>query len=273
MMKTTLRTLASLFVLCCLTAGAYAINPLKEYTYTPKDLGLEYSEDSVMTSDGYRIHIWNLPGKEGNDRSVLIAYADAGNMGQWLSVGATLNLLGYDVWMFDWRGFGNSQDFATDKDLLYHSEYMLDFGAVLGHVATVRNRPVDVLALSMGTIITGEHLRQYPGNKSLIRSCIMDGFVTDPSETVRILNEDSGKSVRLPSAPQLLSPGFNSKDVSLPMLLIHATGDTVSPLRLLLPLTTDTRVTLKEFDCRHLQAAFTHTEDYFTAIDAFLKAH
>lgn len=57
------------------------------------------------------------------------------------------------------------------------------------------------------------------------------------------------------------------------MLLIHATGDTVCPLRLLLPLTTDTRVTLKEFDCRHLQAAFTHTEDYFTAIDAFLKAH
>ena len=171
-MKTTLRTLASLFVLCCLTAGAYAINPLKEYTYTPKDLGLEYSEDSVMTSDGYRIHIWNLPGKEGNDRSVLIAYADAGNMGQWLSVGVTLNLLGYDLWMFD----------------------------------------------------AGEHLRQYPGNKSLIRSCIMDGFVTDPSKTVRIL-------------------------------------------------TADTRVTLKEFDCRHLQAAFTHTEDYFTAIDAFLKAH
>lgn len=96
----------------------------------------------------------------------------AGNMGQWLSVGVTLNLLGYDVWMFD----------------------------------------------------AGEHLRQYPGNKSLIRSCIMDGFVTDPSETVRIL-------------------------------------------------TADTRVTLKEFDCRHLQAAFTHTEDYFTAIDAFLKAH
>ena len=101
----------------------------------------------------------------------------------------------------------------------------------------------------------------------------MDGFVTDPSETVRILNEDSGKSVRLPSAPQLLSPGFNSKDVSLPMLLIHATGDTVSPLRLLLPLTADTRVTLKEFDCRHLQAAFTHTEEYFTALDTFLKAH
>ena len=236
-MKTTLRTLASLFVLCCLTAGAYAINPLKEYTYTPKDLGLEYSEDSVMTSDGYRIHIWNLPGKEGND------------------------------------SFGSSQDFATDKDLLYHSEYLMDFGAVLGHVATVRNRPVDVLALSMGTIITGEHLRQYPGNKSLIRSCIMDGFVTDPSETVRVLNEDSGKSVRLPSTPQLLSPGFNPNDVSLPMLLIHATGDTVCPLRLLLPLTADTRVTLKEFDCRHLQAAFTYTEEYFTAIDDFLKAH
>ena len=80
-------------------------------------------------------------------------------MGQWLSVGATLNLLGYDVWMFD----------------------------------------------------AGEHLRQYPGNKSLIRSCIMDGFVTDPSETVRILTAPAG--------------------------------------------------------------AFTYTEEYFTAIDDFLKAH
>lgn len=194
-------------------------------------------------------------------------------MGQWLSVGVTLNLLGYDVWMFDWRGFGSSQDFATDKDLLYHSEYLLDFGAVLGHVATVRNRPVDVLALSMGTIITGEHLRQYPGNKSLIRSCIMDGFVTDPSETVRILNEDSGKSVRLPSTPQLLSPGFRPQDISVPILLIHATEDTVSPRRLLEPLTASPLVTLREFDCKHLQAAFTHTEEYFTALDTFLKAH
>ena len=96
---------------------------------------------------------------------------------------------------------------------------------------------------------------------------------TDPSETVRILNEDSGKSVRLPSAPPRLSPGFQSKDSALPMLLIQPTGVTVSPLRLLLPRTADTRVTLQKFDCRHLQAAFTHTEDYFTAIDAFLKAH
>ena len=94
-------------------------------------------------------------------------------MGQWLSVGATLNLLGYDVWMFD----------------------------------------------------AGEHLRQYPGNKSLIRSCIMDGFVTDPSETVRILPDR-----RHPCHPQ--------------------------GIRLPAP-----------------AGAFTYTEEYFTAIDDFLKAH
>ena len=174
--------------------------------------------------------------------------------------------------MFDYRGFGGSQDFATDRDMLYHSEYLRDFGAVLEHVAVLRDRSVDVLAFSMGTIMVGEHLRQYPGRKSLIRSCVMDGFISDPAESVRILNGDNEKSVRLPATP-LLSPGFRPQDISVPMLLIHATEDTVSPRRLLEPLTASPLVTLREFDCKHLQAAFTHTEEYFTALDTFLKAH
>ena len=61
-MKTISRLLASALILFVSLTAARAINPQKEYTYTPKDLGLEYSEDSVMTSHGYRIHIWNLPG-------------------------------------------------------------------------------------------------------------------------------------------------------------------------------------------------------------------
>ena len=279
-MKTISRLLTSaLILLFASITAARAINPQKEYTYTPKDFGIEYVEDSVVTSDGYRINIWNLPGTGENGRSILIACADAGNMGQWLGIGATLCFLGYDVWMFDWRGFGGSQDFATDRDMLYHSEYLRDFGAVLEHVAVLRDRPVDVLAFSMGTIMVGEHLRQYPGRKSLIRSCVMDGFISDPAESVRILNGGNdngsgsdGKSVHLPATP-LLSPGFRPQDISVPMLLIHATEDTVSPRRLLEPLTASPLVTLREFDCKHLQAAFTHTEEYFTALDTFLKAH
>ena len=279
-MKTISRLLTSaLILLFASITAARAINPQKEYTYTPKDFGIEYVEDSVVTSDGYRINIWNLSGTGENERSVLIACADAGNMGQWLGIGATLCFLGYDVWMFDWRGFGGSQDFATDRDMLYHSEYLRDFGAVLEHVAVLRDRPVDVLAFSMGTIMVGEHLRQYPGRKSLIRSCVMDGFISDPAESVRILNGGNdngsgsdGKSVHLPATP-LLSPGFRPQDISVPMLLIHATEDTVSPRHLLEPLTASPLVTLREFDCKHLQAAFTHTEEYFTALDTFLKAH
>lgn len=130
----------------------------------------------------------------------------------------------------------------------------------------------------------------------------MDGFISDPAESVRILNGgydngndndndngsgssgngsdngkaansgSDGKSVQLPATP-LLSPGFRPQDISVPMLLIHATEDTVSPRRLLEPLTASPLVTLREFDCKHLQAAFTHTEEYFTALDTFLKAH
>ena len=78
-MKTISRLLASALILVFSFTAARAINPQKAYAYTPKDFGIEYIEDSVVTSDGYRINIWNLPGTEENGRSVLIACADAGN--------------------------------------------------------------------------------------------------------------------------------------------------------------------------------------------------
>ena len=95
----------------------------------------------------------------------------------------------------------------------------------------------------------------------------MDGFISDPAESIRILNGNNdndngsgssgngndngkaansgsdGKSVRLPATP-LLSPGFRPQDISVPMLLIHATEDTVSPRHLLEPLTASPLVTL-----------------------------
>ena len=93
-MKTISRLLASALILVFSLTAARAINPQKAYAYTPKDFGIEYVEDSVVTSDGYRINIWNLPSTGENGRSVLIACADAGNMGQWLEIGATLCFLG-----------------------------------------------------------------------------------------------------------------------------------------------------------------------------------
>ena len=64
-MKTISRLLASALILVFSFTAARAINPQKAYAYTPKDFGIEYVEDSVVTSDGYRINIWNLPGSDG----------------------------------------------------------------------------------------------------------------------------------------------------------------------------------------------------------------
>ena len=56
-MKTISRLLASALILVFSFTAARAINPQKAYAYTPKDFGIEYIEDSVVTSDGYRINI------------------------------------------------------------------------------------------------------------------------------------------------------------------------------------------------------------------------
>lgn len=67
---------------------------------------------------------------------LIISQSDAGNMGDWLYLGLYLQAYGLDVWMYDYRGFGESEDFTIVQNQLFHLEFIDDLAAVCEHVHT-----------------------------------------------------------------------------------------------------------------------------------------
>lgn len=255
------------FTLLLLLIGhsSYAIDPSKEYIYTPESFGLQYNEESVITEDGYRINIWHIPCIENNKTPILISYGDSGNMGNWMGVAATLHYLGYEVWMFDYRGFGSSDDFNADRDVLFCMEYYADLKSVITHIASLRQK-INLLSFSMGTILVSLYLSEYP-NSPIIRSCAFDGMIANPVAIISRLKL-MGKDIALPSG---FNTDINLSNVNIPMLIIQSRYDDICKIDDLH--LNNSTATIKTFECGHNEAAFLFPEDFFSAINNFYEKY
>ena len=238
-----------------------AIKPNRVYSYTPDKLDLTYEEFKVRTNDGADLNVWHLP-SEGESTPVIISQSDAGNMGDWLYLGLYLQANGLDVWMYDYRGFGESDDFAIVRDQLFHLEFVNDLDAVTGHVYRKTGKSPALLGISMGTIIVNEYLRiaDIPVSK-----VIFDGYVADP----RAWNEklaDNGKTVTLPEGYKNRKYRQKNNDA----LFIVSEKDAYSTLSNI-PKAGKGKQVVKIFECEHIAGFFRYPEEYTTTVVEFLS--
>ena len=256
-MKRTL--IISILILNAITLAA--IKPNRVYSYTPDKLDLTYEEFKVNTDDGYALNVWHLP-SEGEGTPVIISQSDAGNMGEWLYLGLYLQAYGLDVWMYDYRGFGQSNDFAIVPDQLFHTEFVKDLDAVAKYVYQKTGKSPALLGISMGTIIVNEYLRiaDIP-----VSNVIFDGYVADPSAWINKLAAN-GKAVTLPDGYKNRKYRQKNNDV----LFIVSEKDAYSTLSDI-PKAGKGKQVVKTFDCEHISGFFRYPEEYTTAIVDFLK--
>lgn len=83
--------------------------PMKPYIRTPADIGLEYQNVEFQSSDGTPLHGWWLPAKGKAIGTILYLHGNAENISTHI---ANINWLpeqGYNVFIFDYRGYGKSQ--------------------------------------------------------------------------------------------------------------------------------------------------------------------
>lgn len=183
-----------LFILLGLTTAANAINPEREYKWTPDMGGLKYSEYQVKTTDNFTINVWEyaLPDSVKSDRTIILVGTDAVNMSYLIWQAMAFVSKGLRVIAFDYRGFGSSSDFAINKDFLFYTEFGLDLDSVIR--ATRGKYPTDRIGLysmSMGTHV------------SLLRKekadfLIAEGFYHDPQKVVDRIKVNKGKTIFLP---------------------------------------------------------------------------
>ena len=82
--------------------------PSRTIAGTPADAGLTYDDVELTTDDGQRLHGWWVQRRAPGRGHVLLCHGNAGNVGDRIAHAAVLAAAGFDVLLFDYRGYGSS---------------------------------------------------------------------------------------------------------------------------------------------------------------------
>ena len=173
MKRTTL-----ILILLTSTVLSYGIKPTRTYSNTPSKMELEHEVLSIETKDGISLNVWHLPSADPGT-PIIISQSDAGNMGDWLFLGLYLQAYGLDVWMYDYRGFGESEDFPIVQNQLFHLEFADDLTAVCEYVYSTTGQAPVLMGVSMGSIIVNEYLRK---SDVPVSHLVFDGYVAEKDQ-------------------------------------------------------------------------------------------
>lgn len=186
-MKISLVISFILLGICC-----YGINPKKDYISTPKELGINY-EEVIIKKRNVEICVWisNPQAEISNNKTIILAYGDYGNMSYYLPYVDFYTKLGFKVISFDYRGFGKSSPFLIDSNILFYEEFATDMEEVINYCKENLNiKKIGIVSLSMGTILTVIAVQ-----KEKVEFIIAEGCVYDINEVIRRLNIIKNKKV------------------------------------------------------------------------------
>lgn len=186
-MKKLNRSIVSFVILLLSASSLNALKPEREYQAIPSDYGIIYKEVVFQTTDSMKIKGWFFPAQDtfgiansiigrmipvpqemkGKARSyatvdssskptIIICDGDAGNMTQLIFYAYHLFTRGYNVLLFDWRGFGESSDWSIEPDRLCYPQFILDYDAAIDFA---KQQPeVDIAKIGVMGFSTGAYL-------------------------------------------------------------------------------------------------------------------
>ncbi|MCC8189259.1 MAG: alpha/beta hydrolase [Planctomycetes bacterium] len=186
---------------------------------TPATLGKEFGTIRLTAADGVRLQGWFVPGRPCENaihrQTLLVFHGNAGNLGT-----ATFRLAGYsdqgfDSFMVDYRGFGESDGAPTEAGLL------LDAEAAWRYLTVERGVPPEniiIFGYSLGGAVAAALAASHPEAAGLI----LESTFTCLADVARDF---------FPFLPCRLIVGkaWNTRDrlrrVRLPLLVIHGRQD------------------------------------------------
>jgi len=88
--------------------------PDKNILITPREVGLAFTEYTFKTEDDLKLHGWYIP-VENAHGTFLFFHGNAGNISHRLESIHTFTELGFNVFIFDYRGYGFSDGKPSEK--------------------------------------------------------------------------------------------------------------------------------------------------------------
>lgn len=230
--------------------NCYALKPDRNYSGKPDSVNLSYKEYDIKTSDDYKLKTWVCKPKPEDDikKTLILAYGDSGNMSYWLNHAAEFVKKGFTVVMFDYRGFGQSSDFAINNDYLYYNEFVTDLVTIIKWTKKeFKTNKTGIWALSMGTIMSTLALQQEKAD-----FLIAEGYVISPVAIKEFLKQLKNKDIILPEGADKFKKSLDALNIKT--LLFAGDKDVVTTIndsKYVASLNKENK--LVEFEGNHLQ--------------------
>ena len=199
--------------------GLFYYPDRKDYG-TPAAYDLTFEEITLQSKDGTKLNAWFVPAKGTPQGTVLFFHGNAQNMSAHFAFVAWLPAKGYNVFAFDYRGYGKSEG-AAEREGIYE-----DSLAALRYVKTRQDIAQDKLfvlgqslggAIAIPAVATGE----FDGIRGVVVESSFYSYTSvaedkAPAAVVAMLVSDAH------------SPGpLAAKLAPIPLLVIHGTADKV----------------------------------------------
>ena len=122
---------------------------MESHLITPDRIGVNYEELYISTEDGIRLHGWKLHSDIDPVGTLLYFHGNAENISTHFTNVYWLTRFGYDIYLFDYRGYGQSEG-EPDLDLI-----IKDAELMIGHIVGLEDvDDVIVIGQSLGASIS-----------------------------------------------------------------------------------------------------------------------
>jgi fermentation-respiration switch protein FrsA (DUF1100 family) len=190
--------------------------PGRTLTMTPTDVGMDFQDVSIATTDGVMLHGWFIAGR--SSRVLLFFHGNAGNISHRLDSIAQFRELGLSVLIIDYRGYGQSTGRTTERGIYRDADaawrYLIDDRGIVASDIVIFGR-------SLGASVASWLASEYQPLALIVESSFtsipdiaQDLYPWLPARWLSRLSHATRDYVR---------------DVRCPILIIHSRDDEIIP--------------------------------------------
>ena len=184
---------------------------------TPENIGLTYQDVEFVSEDNIKLHGWFIP-NENAKATVLFFHGNAGNISHRLDSIAIFHRLELNVFIIDYRGYGQSEGKITEKGTYRDAEAAWNH---LNQTQGISAKQIIIFGRSLGASIASKLANKHTPAALIIES----GFTSVPSMGQRFY----------PFLPVRWLTYFKYdtkeyvKNISCPVMVAHSKNDEIIP--------------------------------------------
>ena len=229
--KVWLQILLCLMLLGMLSACTHLLfQPQRMQYATPDRLGVMYENVALETADRLKLHGWKLLAKGEVHGTVLFFHGNGENISSHFVNVHWLTDYGYDVYLFDYRGYGKSEGVAQLDDVISDVEVMISYAVK----QLLKNEKLIVMGHSLGGSLAF-HAVAHSQYKERVKTLITVESFADYHKVTQDVLSTSWLTWLLQwplsfSVDNTYSPSDSVALISpIPLMLMHSKEDEIIP--------------------------------------------